>query len=128
MVPITDAPVKLSVVVPLKDQTVHENESVTLTWKLSLPGQEVKWYRKDKVMALKSGNKYHMLENGSEYSLTISNAVKADACEYLVKCGNIDSAAKVLVKGKHMFVLTSRCSQYYDNRKYTMTFCKIFIH
>ncbi len=102
---IAEAPVTVSLLMPLKDQTVNESESMTLTCKLSTSTREVKWYRKDKVIALKSGNKYQMMEDGSTYSLTIPSAVKADTCEYMVKCGNLESAAKVIVKGEHVFAI-----------------------
>ena len=86
---------------PLKDQTVLEEETVTLTCKLSKPDQEVKWYRKDNVMAIQPSAKYDITSEGTEYSLTIKNATAKDTIEYTMKCGLfISTKAKVAVKGE----------------------------
>ena len=88
---------------PLKDQTVLEEETVTLTCKLSKPEQEVKWYRKDNVMAIQPSSKYDITSEGTEYSLIINNASKQDTIEYTMKCGMFMSTkAKVTVKGEVM--------------------------
>ncbi len=98
---LSDKPLTLKLMSPLKDQTVFEEDSVTLTCKLSKPDQEVKWFRKDKVTAIQPNSKYEILSEGTTYSLTIRNASLADVAEYTCKCGMfITTKAKVAVKGE----------------------------
>lgn len=86
---------------PLKDQTVFEEETVTLSCKLSKPDQEVKWFRKDKALAIQPSNKYSVASEGTNYSLTIAKAAKEDSIEFTCKCGMfISTKAKVTVQGE----------------------------
>ena len=93
---------------PLKDQTAFEEETVTLTCKLSRPDQEVKWFKKGYAMAIQPSRKYNMVSEGTTYSLTINKADKKDMTEYTCKCGLfINTKAKVTVKGEQMRMKTS---------------------
>ena len=88
---------------PLKDQSVFEEETVTLTCKLSRPDQEVKWFKKGYAMAIQPSMKYNMVSEGTIYSLIINDADKKDMAEYTCKCGLfINTKAEVTVKGEEM--------------------------
>ena len=92
---------------PLKDQTVYEEETKTLTCKLSRPDQEVKWFKKGYAMAIQPSMKYNMASEGTMYSLIINNADKKDTTEYTCKCGLfINTKAKVTVKGEEIRMKT----------------------
>ncbi len=101
---------------PLKDQTVPEEESVTLECELSKPDQPVKWFKDGKE--IKPHKKRGIIPKvvGTKHSLTIPKALKDDTAEYSVKCGDEETKGKLTVEGKelgsfHQLPLTFQVTQ-----------------
>ncbi len=84
---------------PLKDQTVPEEESVTLECELSKPDQKVIWLKDGKE--IKPDKKRGIIPKveGTKHSLTIPKALKDDTAEYSVKCGDEETKGKLTVEG-----------------------------
>ena len=85
-------------VMPIEQQETYENEEVTFVCKLSKPNP-VTWYKDDQEV--KPGDDaFIMASDGDKYTLTIPSPTLGDAAEYTVKCGDMESSAKLIVYGK----------------------------
>ena len=81
----------------LEDEEVEENESATFTCQLSKPNRRVSWMKNGQD--LKENGEYHVTSDGNEHSMTISKVKLEDAAEYTVRCGDLESKARLCVKG-----------------------------
>ncbi len=86
--------------VPLKDQTVQEEQSVTLECEVSKPGQKVKWFKDGKE--IKPDKKRGILPkvDGTKHILTIPKSVVEDSAVYSVKIGDQETKGKLTVEGR----------------------------
>ena len=85
-------------VMPIEQQETYEHEQVTFLCKLSKPNP-VTWYKDDQEV--KSGDEaFIMASDGDKYTLTIPSPTLGDAAEYTVKCGDMESSARLIVYGK----------------------------
>ena len=83
---------------PIEQQEIYEHEPATFLCKLSKP-HPVTWYRDD--TEIKPGDDaFIMGSDGDTYTLTIPSPSLTDAAEYTVKCGDMESSAKLIVYGK----------------------------
>ncbi len=84
---------------PLKDQTVPEEQSVTLECELSKPDQKVQWLKNGKE--LKPDRKRGVLPKveGTKHILTIAKALLEDTSEYTVKLKDQTTKGKLTVEG-----------------------------
>ncbi len=85
--------------IPLKNISVSDDETAVLSCKLTRPDQLVKWYKDGKV--LKGGMEYQITQDSCEYSLKIPKGKPSDAGVYTMKCGQIETSAKVMIKGEN---------------------------
>ena len=81
----------------LEDEEVEENESATFTCQLSKPNGKVSWMKNGED--LKENEECHITSEGNEHSMTISKVKLEDAAEYTVRCGDVESKARLSVKG-----------------------------
>ena len=87
---------------PIEQQETYENEKVTFLCKLSKPNL-VTWYKDDQE--IKPGDEnFIMGSDGIDYTLTVPSPKLSDAAEYTVKCGDMESSAKLIVCGKQDIV------------------------
>ena len=93
---VVDIPV--AVKIPLKNMSVSEDDSVTLSCKLTKPDKPVKWYKDGKI--LKDGVECNISSDGCEYTLKLPKAKTSDAGHYTMKCDKIETSAKVIIKGE----------------------------
>lgn len=105
---ILDKPVTL--ITPLKNEQVVEDNSVSFTCQLSKPDQPVQWLKNGSP--IKQSTKYKISSDGSKYTLTLQKATIPDAGEYKIKLGNLESSAKLTVSGEdknvakfHIFII-----------------------
>ncbi len=84
---------------PLKDQTVPEDESVTLECELSKPDQKVTWQKDGKEVKPDRKRGITQKSDGRRHSLTIPKALMDDAAQYTARCGDQESKAKLEVQG-----------------------------
>ena len=86
---------------PIEQQQTYENETVTFLCKLSKPSL-VTWYKDDQE--IKPGDEgFIMTCDGVDYTLTIPSPKLSDAAEYTIKCGDMESSAKLIVYGKESY-------------------------
>ncbi len=93
------AETKITFTSPLKDQTVPEEQSVTLECELSKPDQKVQWLKNGKE--IKPDRKRGILPKieGTKHSLTIPKALLDDTAEYTVKLKDQETKGKLTVEG-----------------------------
>ena len=96
---VAEAPVSFTV--PLKDTTVPEEESVTLECELSKPDQKVKWLKDGKEIKPDKKRGIEIKVDGKKHILTIPKSLVDDTGDYTVKCGDVESKAKLTVEGKN---------------------------
>ncbi len=87
---------------PFKNVSASEDDSVTLSCKLTKPDKPVKWYKDGKI--LKEGVDCKISNNGCEYILTLPKGKTSDAGTYTMKCDKIETSAKVTIKGEKSHV------------------------
>ncbi len=90
---------KITFTSPLKDQTVPEEQSVTLECELSKPDQKVQWLKNGKE--IKPDRKRGILPKveGTKHILTIPKALLDDTAEYTVKLKDQETKGKLTVEG-----------------------------
>ncbi len=93
----------VAVKIPLKNISVSEEETVTLSCKLNKPDKPVAWYKDGKV--LKDGMEYQITHDNCEYSLKLPTGKASDAGNYTMKCGKAETSAKVVIKGENVIRL-----------------------
>ena len=92
-------------VMPIEQQETYQHEQVTFLCKLSKPNP-VTWYKDDQE--IKPGDDaFIMASDGDKYTLTIPSPTLGDAAEYTVKCGDMESSAKLIVYGKKILKISS---------------------
>ena len=82
----------------LESQETEEGTSVTLRCEISKPGVPVEW--KKGTQALKSGEKYQMMQKASVNELLINKLVPEDSGDYSCVCGDQKTTASLNVKGR----------------------------
>ncbi len=90
--------IPVAVKLPLKNMSVPEDDSVTLSCKLTKPDKPVKWYKDGKI--LKDGVECKISNDGCEYTLKLPKAKTSDAGHYTMKCDKIETSSKVIIKGE----------------------------
>lgn len=113
----------LKVTRPLLDAQITEKDSVTLTCEVSKPNVKAKW-KKDGV-EIEPSEHYDISTKDNVHTLKINNAVIEDGAVYTCQVEDKETAAKIVVKGKHFqnigHILT------YIHRFLTMPIASIFI-
>lgn len=89
----------MSFTVPLKDTTVPEEETVTLTCETSKANQKVTWLKNGKPLNLKDKNQYKIVSEGTKHTLTIPKCVKEDTAEFTCQLGDKKTSGKLTVEG-----------------------------
>jgi len=104
-------------IVPLKDASIFEKESVTLHVEVNKPGVVLTWLKDG--TELTPGERIEVSVEGTVHQLHIKSAVLEDAGVYMVTVGVIVSKANLEVKGENMDVFpwllhckTHRISKY----------------
>ncbi len=92
----------VAVTVPLRNVSASEDESVTLSCKLSKPDKPVKWYKDGKI--LKDGVDCKIHSDRCEYILKLPKAKTCDTGTYTMKGDKIETSAKVTIKGKDLLM------------------------
>ncbi len=101
---------KITFTSPLKDQTVPEEQSVTLECELSKPDQKVQWLKNGKE--IKPDRKRGILPKveGTKHILTIPKALLDDTAEYTVKLKDQETKGKLTVEGRlQSSICCARC-------------------
>ncbi len=93
---LVEAPVAVNI--PLKNISASEDDTVTLSCKLTKPDKPVKWYKDGKM--LMDGVDCKISSDGCEYTLKLPKAKTSDAGTYTIKCDKIDTSAKIIIKGE----------------------------
>ncbi len=85
---------------PLKDQTVPEEQSVTLECELSKPDQKVQWLKNGKE--IKPDRKRGVIPKveGTKHIFTIPKTMLDDTAEYTVKFKDQTTKGKLTVEGE----------------------------
>ncbi len=94
---VSETPVTFTV--PLKDQTVQEEESVTLECEVSKPDQKVKWLKNGKEVKPDKKRGITIKVEGTKHILIISKTLVEDTAEYKVKIGDQETKGKLTVEG-----------------------------
>ncbi len=89
--------VPVTFVVPLKPQSVSENQSVTLECETSKPNQKVTWLKAGREV--KPNRDVEITAKKTVHRLTIKSAGKEDAVEYSAKLPTDKTSAKLTVRG-----------------------------
>ena len=84
--------------VPLKDTSVTEKKSVTLTCEVTKPCKKVKWFKNGKPIKSEKGLK--ISSKDKSHSLSIAKCSQQDEGEYTIQMGEESSTAKLFVDGK----------------------------
>ena len=100
-----EAPVTFTV--QLQDQTVTEDEDLTLTCEVSKPEVKVIWMKDGKK--IKSGDRYEMRSEGCVHMFMIRGLTMDDAAEYGAKVANEKTVAKIEVKGNGRNLVGRKC-------------------
>ncbi len=69
-----------------------------LSCKLTKPDKLVKWYKDGEI--LKDGPECKASNDRCDYILRLSKAKASDAGSYTLKCGKIETSARVTIKGE----------------------------
>ncbi len=83
---------------PIEQQDTQEGAPVSFLCKLSKPSL-VTWYKDDHEIRPGDAG-FVMTSQGDECKLTLTSPTLADAGQYTVKCGEMESSAKLVVHGK----------------------------
>ncbi len=85
---------------PLKDQSIPEEESVTLQCELSQPDQKVTWLKDGKEVKSDRQRGIELKRDARRHSLTIPKTTLDDSAQYTVKCGEQQTKGQVTVEGR----------------------------
>lgn len=93
----------MEVVSPLSDGHVTEFQNVTLECELSKPNQRVEWFKDGVVLPLDDSH-YTITNTDCSYTLQLNNAQMDDDAQYTLKCGDVETTAKITVEGDYFFI------------------------
>jgi len=84
---------------PLTDQSVKEDEKITLECELTKPNMKVKWLKNGKE--IKPDNK-RITVSMDQYlhQLVIADVTVEEAAKYTCKCGDVSTECTIKVEGK----------------------------
>ena len=91
---------------PLTDQSVKEDEKITLECELTKPNMKVKWLKNGKE--IKPDNK-RITVSMDQYlhQLVIADVTVEEAAKYTCKCGDVSTECTIKVEGKISWQLKS---------------------
>ncbi len=92
---IIEKPVEI--VKQLENQECMEKKDVYISCVLSKENLSVEWYKNDEL--IEQDNKFKFIQDGKKYKLYITDVALADAAEFKIKCGDLESAATLTVEG-----------------------------
>ena len=93
---LVEAPIAVNI--PLKNISASEDDTVTLSCKLTKSDKPVKWYKDGKI--LMDGVDCKISNDGCEYTFKLPKAKTSDAGHYTMKCDKIETSSKVIIKGE----------------------------
>ena len=83
---------------PLKDVSIMESQTATLTCVVSHPDVPAKWFKEGKEIT--TGGRYEIIADGATHTLHIKDAVLSDEAGYSIQLKEAESKANVFVEGK----------------------------
>ncbi len=96
MCDLAEAPVTFTA--PLKDTSVTETKTATLTCEISKPDKKVVWCKNGKEIV--PDDHFEVKVEGNVHTLKVKDAKLEDAAEYTAKLGDDLCTAKLVVEGK----------------------------
>ena len=97
----------LTFTLPLKDTKVSESQDATFECTVSRPNEPALWSKDGEEVT--ADEHIQIASQDYTHSLMLKDTQKDDEGEYTVKCGDVESRAKLMVEGTHGYWIATLC-------------------